>query len=369
MKKNTLTFVFWLGWLFVNSQDIRQNLIVVHIDPSAKTQFKQRIFSYKFLNGSFVGTEELLSVPGRREGKDYIRIDIGRSTIYKNRYLITGIGNIIDLVEKKVLVDGRAQLIKCENDSAVFYTNDIFKGKFYSVYDFKKQEYSEVKDLLFKPRLGKDVEFDKTTTPFKINYYPQGGAKVTVCEDAGYGQIGTKGGHVPDPPIYWIDNNTFIYPKFNKENTEVSFYKIGITLKESMLLGKVAIAPEAIPSEIYKLGEHQALMSLGARQILIDVKEKTVTELQLLNRGHDFSYECKPGPKGRAIQWKGQEIGRLHFNPMNFVTDTNIAALVKEINVGSESYQQGIAVWHADHKTWASVDADEILRVVGWVNE
>ena len=369
MKKNRLILVFLLAVVYGFCQNVRQNLVVVHMDPSGKSQFKQRIFSYKFLNGSFVGTEELLSVAGRKEGKDYIRTDIGRNTIYKNRYLITGIGNIIDLVEKKVLVDGRAQLIKCENDSAVFYTNDIFKGKFYSVYDFKKQEYGGVKDLLFKPRLGKDVEFDKTVTPFKINYYPQGGAKVTVCEDAGYGQAGTKGGHVPDPPIYWLDNNTFIYPKFNKENTEVSFYKVDITLKESMLLGRVAITPETAPADIYKSADQQLLMSLGSRQILIDVNGKAVTDLQFLNRGHGFSHECKAGPNGRAVHWKGQEIGRLYFNPLNFAADKNCVALVKEINVGVESYQQGIAVWNTEQKTWAAVDADEILRVVGWVND
>lgn len=111
-----------------------------------------------------------------------------------------------------MLFDGRAELVKCSNDSAVFYTNDVFKGKFYSVYNFKKNEYVEVKNLLFRPKLGQEVEFDKTTTPFSINYYPQNKPKIKILlsANAGYGQRGAKENYAPDPPFFWIDNNSFV---------------------------------------------------------------------------------------------------------------------------------------------------------------
>lgn len=369
MKKSFFVCLFMLVSAWLKSQDVQQSLIVVHVDPASKNQFKQQIYAYHFLNGSFTGRDELLTVVGRKEGKDYIRTDIGKNTIYKNRYLITGIGNIIDLREKKVLLDTRSTLVRCNNDSAVFYTNDIFKGKFYSVYDFKKSEYSEVKDLLFKPRLGKDVEFDKTTAPFKINYYPVGAEKITICEDAGYGQAGTAESHVPDPPLYWLDNANFIYSNFNKENTELAFYKLNIESKDSKLIGKVVITRESLPAEVFRLNETQALVALGYHQILIDHKEKTVSDLAFSSPGNNFSYECKPAAAGRIVKLSGKEIGKYHFNPLNFTTDINIAALVKEITVGTESYQQGISVWNNVNKSWAAVDAEEVLRLVGWINE
>lgn len=369
MKTNFLILVFcWLISVY-RAQDVRQSLIVVHVDPAGGPQFKQQIYSYHFLNGNFTGRDELITVQGRKEGKDYIRTDLGRNTFYKNRYLITGIGNIIDLQEKKVLFDGRASLVRCENDSAVFYTNDIFKGKFYSVYDFKKNEYAEVKALAFRARPGRDVEFDKTTSPFKINYYPPGAEKITICEDAGYGQTGTKESHIPDPPLYWLDNNHFVYTYFNKENTELSFYKVNVDSRDAKLLGKVTVSPEKQTAEMFPLGGTRLVMFLGNRQILIDYKEKVVSDLVFTSPDHGFCYECKPSASGRAIKLNDKEIGKLQFRPMNFAAENNIAAVVKEISVGPDYYQQGIVVWNPLSKTWNPVDADEVLRLVGWIKE
>ena len=74
---------------------------MVHVDLTSKSQFKQKIFSYHFLNGAYVGKDELISLQGKKDGKDYVRTDLKVNTVYKQRYLIAGIGNIIDLVEKK----------------------------------------------------------------------------------------------------------------------------------------------------------------------------------------------------------------------------------------------------------------------------
>ncbi|MCW3077394.1 MAG: hypothetical protein JWO32_2003, partial [Bacteroidetes bacterium] len=104
---------FSLLCLSVGAQDVKYGLIVVHVVPEGKTEFKQKIYNYHFLNGRFTGREELLVVSGKKDGKDYIRTDIGNTTLYNNRYFITGIGNIIDLKEKKVLFDGRANLVRC----------------------------------------------------------------------------------------------------------------------------------------------------------------------------------------------------------------------------------------------------------------
>ena len=122
------------------SQNVTYSLIVVHYDPASKGEFKQLVYSYRFLNGHYIGREELMSFKGRvmegKKEKDYIRTDLGTNILYKNRYLITGIGNIIDLKEKKILFDQKANLVRCSNDSAIYYTNDAFKGKYYSVYNF-----------------------------------------------------------------------------------------------------------------------------------------------------------------------------------------------------------------------------------------
>ncbi len=362
-------FLFLIATTSSFAQDIKQGLIVVHVDPTGKAEFKQKIMVYHFLNGHYTGRDELITVSGKKDGKDNIRTDLGINTLYNNRYLITGIGNIIDLKDKKVLFDGRANLIRCSNDSAIFYTNDIFKGKYYSVYNFKTNQYGEVKNLLFKPKIGQDVEFDKTAPPFKINFYPQNKPKVLLVADAGYGQSGTKDGRVPDPPMYWLDNSTFVYSNFNKDNTEISFFKVNIDSKNSALIGKVAIKPETQNAQVQKLNNTQALFFFGNKQILIDVAANTATDLLFTKPSDGFSYECKTNSYGHLVKLNDKDVGKYHFQSKNFKTENNIASLVKEMIVGPESYQQGMAVWNFNKQNWETVDSEDVLTLVGWIKE
>lgn len=365
---NSVLFLLFSG-ILTSQPDVKQSLIVVHVEPGGGSQFRQQIFSYHFLNGNFVGRDELMSVMGRKEGKDYIRTDLGTNVLYKDRYLVTGIGNIIDLQEKKILFDGRAALMRCSNDSAVFYTNDIFKGKFYSVYDFKSGEYGEVKDLLFKAKPGMDIEFDKTTAPFRLYHYPQGEPKVEVSADMGYGQKGTGESHTPDPPLLWISASEFVYAHFNQANTEVSVYKVSMGSHQKKLIGKVAVQPEKQAASLSRQDEHGLVLHLGVTEIFIDLKAGTVAALDFTKPANGFSYECSHAAAGRIIKLNGKDLGKFQFKPANFKTGKNIAAFVKEITVGEESYQQGIAVWNPAKNSFSGVESDEVLTIVGWINK
>ncbi len=366
-----LLILFFLTVLtpYFYSQDVKYGLIVVHVDPSGKSDFKQKLFNYHFLNGHFTGRDELLTVIGKKDGKDNIRTDLGINTLYNNRYVITGIGNIIDLKDKKVLFDGRANLIRCSNDSAIYYTNDAFKGKFYSVYNFKTNTYGEVKNLLFKPKLGQDVEFDKTTLPYKINLYPQNKPKIELVKDAGYGQTGTTDVSKPDPTMWWIDNSNFVYANYNKENTEITFTKINVDSKSTEVIGKVAIKPETLAAKFQKVNATQAIVFLGSKQIFIDLSKNTVTDLLFTNPTNGFSAECKSNSYGHLVKLNEKEIGKYHFQLKNFKTETNIAAIVKELIMGNESYQQGLGVWNNTKQGWETVDAEDVLTLVGFIKE
>lgn len=358
-----------LSFVFRAQGDVKQHLIVVHVEPSTGPQFRQQIFSYHFLNGSFTGRDELMTVVGKREGKDYIRTDLGANVLYKQRYLITAIGNILDLNEKKVLLDERATLVRAANDSAIFYTNDVYLGKFYSVYDFKTNQYGPVKDLLFKPRPDQDVEFDKSTAPFRLYYYPADKPKVLLDADAGYGQQGTGETHVPDPPLIWITPSEFIYCSFNKENTELSIYKAGLKAGQKKLIGKVAIQREKQLADIHKLDHNELVLQLGMKQVFIDLDGEKVRDMAFTPPDHGFSFACADGAAGRQVKLDGKDLGSFHFRPAFFKADTKIAALVKEVGVGAETYQQGISVWNVNSGSWGNVDSEDVLSLIGWINE
>jgi len=57
------------------------------------------------------------------------------------------------------------------------------------------------------------------------------------------------------------------------------------------------------------------------------------------------------------------------FQLKNFKSSDKTVALVKELIVGTESYQQGMAVWNYEQMKFEKVDADEVLTMAGWINE
>jgi len=371
MKKTVYSICLLLIGLIAFSQSgIKQALIVVHVETPIKAEFKQRIFAYHFLNGHFTGREELLVVNGKQNGKDYIRTDLGPNTLYKDRYMITSIGNIIDLKEKKILFDGRAQLVRCSNDSAIFFTNDFVKGKFYSVYDFKTNKYGEVKNLTFKAKPGQDVEFDKTTQPIKLFLYPSNKAKVELVKDAGFTQV-LSDGKTPDPPMWWLDNTNFVYVSYNKENTELSATKVNVESKNATLIGKIPFKAGKTAPIVKHEDKFVTTLSYGDKIVAINTKNDKVEELSFTYPSDGFVAEAKASGSGRRVlQANNQkELGKYHFQLSRFKTSEHTLGLVKEIVVGTESYQQGMAVWNFEQKKFENVDADEVLALVGWINE
>jgi hypothetical protein len=367
-----LFVILFLGTAKLFSQNVTYSLIVIHYDPASKGEFKQLVYSYHFLNGHYQGREELISFKGRvKEGKtekDYIRTDLGTNQLYKNRYLITGIGNIIDLKEKKILFDQKANVVRCSNDSVIYYTNDAFKGKFYSVYNLSTNKYAEVKSLTFKAVAGQDIEFDRSSQPYKLNFYPVDKPKVVLSSDAGYGQTSTEG-KKPDVSVWWLDKNTFVYPNFNKDNTEITFMKVNIDSKASVPVGKAAIKQQNEQASFTKISKTQAQYNFGEKKFLVDVEKNTVTEMLFTNPENGFSVECKDNPYGHIIKYNGKEVTKQHFQIKNIRTEQNIAAIVKELVVGTESYQQGLYVWNNGLQKWESVDAEEVIALIGWMKD
>jgi hypothetical protein len=369
MKRGILLFLFYSGLTF--SQNVTQDLLISHAEmtPEGQAQFKQKICIYHFLNGTFTGRDEVISIEGKKNGRDNIRTDKGKNIIYKNRYLVTGIGNIIDLNSAKILFDGKANLVRITNDSAIYYTNDAFKGKFYSVFNFKTGQYAEVTNLLFKAKAGKDIEFDKSARPFKINYYPQGKPKVELSQDAGYGQQHLKDNkYVPDPPVYWLSDSTFIYSHFNKEGTEIAVRKVNIETSGNWTLGSVPVAAGTTEAYFRKETGQAVVLYCNGSQVNIDLQKNTVSCPSFSRDRHGFSYSLKTEAKGRSIQYQGKEIGKFHFDTDNFEVSNNIAATIKLMLVGDESYQQGLHIWNNTSATWQKVESEEIISIIGWIS-
>jgi len=352
-------------------------LIAVH-DAQASTTKTQHLYAYHFVGGSYLNNEKLVSVKIQKEVDkklvSYVRFDLGTNQIYKNRYVVTGIGNIIDTKNKKVLLDEKDPFVKFGGDSVVYYVNDIFRGKFYKVYNLKTETYSEVKDLLYKVVLGKDIEVDYALKLLKIYLYPPSASKITLVNDAGYGedysQVSEKKTY--RLPIYWIDSSTFLYPNYTQKKDFCTIYKINTDTKSSEALGTI----EAIPSiktfsYFYKDVDGNFMYSCGKGNFMVDVKKKKLSQAKFESVGNQFTISAdEDGKTGRVIKYKNVEIGKYFCEIKNVKTTKEMIAFGYDMIVGGERYYQGVIYWEYANKKWKEIPVlNDVASIIGFMEE
>ncbi len=344
-----------------------ESLIVVHYDTEGTNELRQTIYRYDFEDNVFAGKEKIVTVVGKKDGKDYLRFDNAENTIYKDRYLISNTGNIVDLKEKKVLYDGTAKLVRCSSDSVIFFTNDAFKGKYYSYFDLKTNTYHEIKKPAFKPILGQEVEFDRTQSPYKLLYYPPNKPKEVLMEDAGHGGVSTKfklGGI----PIFWVDNHTFIFPNIKITNLEGSIVKYDLKTKQAKEIGTFNSNATVSPGyRIEKTKSSFVEFYFKDKLYLINPVKETMLLTNYKEFDGNFSVEVIGKSTGRGVWYKGKEVGRNHFEIKNFKTSPGYAAIVKELMMGDELYQQGISIFNITKSKWEDIDAERVASLAGWI--
>lgn len=347
-----------------------ESLVVIHYDPAGQAQMRQMIYKYNFINDVYAGREVVLSVDGRKNDKDYIRFDKGENTLYKERYLISATGGIIDLKDKKVLHDGSAMLVRCSGDSIIFYTNDIFKGRFYSWYDLKNNVFAEIRNPAFKAIIGQDVEFDRTKSPYKLYYYPVNKPKVLLMEDAGHGGVSTTY-KLAGIPLYWLDNNTFLFPNVKVSNLQGVIVKYNLLTKTAKEIGPFNSTSNLSANFRFQKAYGNTFVEFYFKDklYLINPAKETMLLSNYREMDTNFSVEVEAKPTGRGIWYKGKEIGKNHFEINNFKASSNYAAIVKELVMGDESYQQGLVVYSINKAKWENVDAEEVVALIGWIKQ
>lgn len=376
MKLYKLSVLFFLVFV-VNEFSTAQkktSLIVAEYDDNASVNHLQHIINYNFVDGVLAGKDELLSIPTQKAGVkgNYVRFDIGKNKIYRDRYIVTGIGNIIDLTNKKVILEEKDDLVAFSGDSVIFHTDDIFKGKYYSVFNLKTEKYQKVEDANYNPLPRPSVEVDETISPFAINAYAANGKKEILVKDAGYGEAQPLiGDNVKRKfPIFWLDNKYFLYANFTNNQHKASIYKVG-TDKSTELIGEIDEIPATAASTFFEFDvQGNVIYSCGKGRFLVDVKKKKVELVLFETVGNNFFIESAENAKyGRIIRYEGTEIGKKWCRFDNAETTPGYVALQTDMVVGTERYPQGVAVWNSASKKWSNLDISSLANIIGWVSE
>lgn len=347
-------------------------LLVAEYDVAAAQNHQQHLWRYNFEGGFYSTKEKVVTVEGQKAGdkSSYIRMDLGVNQVYRNRWVVTGIGNVIDTRDKKVVLDQKDQFVRGSGDSLVFYTNDIFKGKYYSVLDLKSNTYAQVKSPSFKAIKGQDVEPDCSLKNYKIYFYPTSAAKTELVRDAGYGEDNASiPGGKPRLPMWWVDNTTFVYPNFSQQKNYFALYKVSTVTKTQEKIGEADQLPlPRAACRFYEIAGGNAIFVCSGVYYLVDPKKNKTEALKFLPVGNGFEVALSETPgKGRVIRYKGQDIGTYFCDPEKVSTADGCIAFTYEMVIGNEHYLQGVAAWSAESSKWKSFDNSDVAAVVGWM--
>ncbi|MCC7301095.1 MAG: hypothetical protein IT233_00485 [Bacteroidia bacterium] len=348
------------------------SLLVAENDLKAGQNFLQHLVAYHFVDGKYQSKEKIISVPGKKEGVtgNYIRFDLGQNKIYRNRYVITGIGNVIDIRDKKVLLDRKDQFLFGRGDSLIFYTNDIFKGRYYSYLDLKTGQYYEIHDLLFKALEGQDIEVDQSSRQFKIWLYPVGKDKQLLVNDAGYGEdASARKEKSVRVPFVWLNDQQFLYPHYNQTRNICTIYKVDIPTRKQEVIGIIEQVPSTpFNSYFYKDASGNWVYVCGKGNFTVEVKKKKLSQIFSEDLGNGFTADLTEVPvSGRAFQYQGAVIGKQFCDHRRARTCPKLLAVPYELIVNGERYPQGVTVWDADTRTWKEIDVFDVAAVVGFV--
>ncbi len=367
----TFVLVAFLGIVFSFQPTVTtSSLIIAHYDVQNLTTAVQHLYKYNFVGGAYAGKEKLLTIVGKKNGKDYIRCDIGANRIYRNRYLITGLGNIIDLESKKVVSDVRLNWIGYRGDSIIFFTNDAFKGKYYSYFDTKTNLLAEIKSPLFKALHGQDIEIDYQTQNRRIYLYPPSASKTLLINDAGYGEAMAQSDKSPAIPFHWIDNDNFIFPYYDVSRNNCILTIVNVKDKSQQRLEKIIDIPKSRENSYFDHDAEGNLEYVCAKgKFLIDIKMKKSTQVIFERIGNAFDVEYFEQPYGHAVKYQKIEIGKYHFDLRQIKSGKSYLALYKLLMVGKEFYPQGLNIWNSSTKQWTEIEADDVASIIGWIEK
>ena len=376
MRLVNFSFLIFIVFLFAAFQlpQKRLSLLVAEYDDNAAVNHLQHLVNYVFVDGAMVSRETIVSLPTQKAGVkgNYVRFDLGKNRIYRSRYVVTGIGNVIDIKTKKLLVEERGDFVAFSGDSIIFYTNDIFKGKYYSVLNLKTEKFGKVENANYNPLPRPDVEVDETTKPFGISAYYVNGKQDILVKDAGYGEAQPLLGEDVKRKfqIFWLDNSSFLYANFMKNQQAAIIYKVNIN-KTIEKVAEITEIPATAESAIFEFSSTGAIIySCGKGRFEIDLKKKLATKLLFEPIGNNFFVEADENPKyGRAIKYETAEAGKKWCRLDNAKTTAGYAALQSDIVMGPDRYPQGVAVWNAFTKKWTILDVSSLSDIIGWVEE
>jgi len=369
-------------------QTTRKNsLLVAEYQKNDKgTGNYTHLVSYDFIDGKLTSKDTVFSAPtskGQNQGS-YVRYDLGHNFVYQNRYVISGIGNVIDIQTKSLVMEESDDLIETRGDSIIFHRDNILTGTGYLICDLNNRTYGFVKDKSFlnvkainSPNHKMGLEIDQSKIPYSIVLYDQENKREVIVNNCGAGTLlSLYASTFPNVPLYWINNHNFLYATYSSSGhrmdiviATVAIHQVNINTKKSEIVAKIDSVPPAVSISRFSTNlEQEIIFNCSKGQFVIDITDKQAIPINMSSVDNDFSIENNSSEEyGRIITFQDKEIGRVWCNYYNAKTTTGFLA-VEYGEIGSNlGYPKGVKVWNDKTKEWINIDIPWISGLIGWI--
>lgn len=380
MKYATLIYVLLTFNNYCFGQTIQSLIVAEYLKDSSGMGSYTFLTSYNFQEGKLLSKDTLFDAPVTRENVagSYIRFDLGRNFIYKNRYLISSNASVIDIVNRTLVVNAQANFVKTIGDTLIFYRNNLFTGTGFLMLDLNTRDYKFIEDAHFMPIKGLKspdckhaLEINREKIPYDIYINNEKQASKIIVQSAGASSV--LSGSFRKIPMLWLDDTCFIYAKdFSSSdffNNKVEIRTINIDNQLDTLITTIDSIPYSnFQSSFYRDALGSLIFDYVKGNFVVDLKKKAIVSYRNQEIGHQFQVEIEEGTSGRNIKYKEEIIGRFRCLPY-FSKTTNGYFATQYDATGDRRYEDGIKVWNTFNKTWLTLNIPWVCAIIGWIQK
>jgi hypothetical protein len=349
---------------FVEGQAASRNAALFAVECVAEDGVceRQNIVRFRFKNGELISKDIIFT----SQTTD-VRFDLGENFIYRNRYVISNWGDVVDTQTKSLLHDSKGDYVAAEGNQIIIKVDrDDVEGYFY--FDLERKTYARLPmpgkwtlPGVLSPDQSKSVSGDDG----KIRLHRLKRKEKTLS--SGFiAQTDISSSEISSgPPLFWLDNERVLT---QKSNGEIVVLYLDGTVKPVV---KIPIEePNYTKPFFFRNGLGQIIYGCGGKTFIVDVESKTYAPYKWLafnsrfeaENGRDKSY-------GHIIRFQGREIGRLWGGVWSArTTGDYFAADYNEVGSNS-SYSKGIKVWSGANGKWTTIELDWLDNIIGLIDE
>lgn len=342
----------------------RTSLIASNCDAGETICSTQHVFRYDFVNGEFIGKEKILAIK-----TDDVRFDLGANRIYRNRFLVTDWGDVVDLSTRKVVHQSKGELVEIDGDHVVIKLNRTDQEGIFT-YNLQTGKYEQLKSpnvYEIKGELSPDKKYvaSKDYSKGLIFKEVKTGKEKVVKGSFGVG-LSSEASEFGKLPILWLDNSRVL-----TQNSNGDLRIVHINGKVERVL-QIDLKNEPYKSpELYRNANGEIIYSCYD-SFIIDLENKKSRKYESFAIGEGFHFKADESVKndwgtGSVFYFNDAEIGRIWSGSRSASNGFLAVIYGKEgTNLGSPD---GVKVWSNINRNWTTLEIKWSPRIIGWITE